>query len=189
MSLQDLLVAVGGAPLVSAADLAAITAPTDGQEVVLQAETSPNTLWRLRWNDGSAEPYQWEFMGGPPMFTMYDTADTFDNTPHDAWRAGAGLPQLFMPRPGVYHVSFGAYIGAPPSGTSAKVGIGLDGADPLTVNAAVQYNNFIASVSQENDMEVSGSLRMRMAYWRGDSAGNDLNVGRRWIAAVPLRMS
>lgn len=189
MTLQNVLVPVGGAPLVTAAELGDLTDPADGAEVLLQAETAPNTLWRLRYNAGSAEPYGWEFVGGTPMYTIFNDQTAFDNTPADAWRNGdGGLPQLFVPRSGVYEISYGSYIGAPADGVTAKVGIGLDGADPTTINTAVNYNTRIASVASAHQMELSGSLRARMMYLRGNSPGNDMSVGRRWISIIPVRV-
>lgn len=189
MSLQDLLRPVGGAPVVSATELAAMT-PFDGQEVYLQAEESPNTLWHLRFNEGSSSTYQWEFLGGPAMRTFFESSTAIDNTPHDAWRSpDGGLPQLFVPRPGVYYVRFGAVVGAPADGVTTIIGVGLDGSDPVVGNEALQYNTRVASVASEHQVELSGTLRVRMMYWRGDSAGNDMDVSRRFISILPVRVS
>lgn len=189
MSLQDLLIPVGGAPVVSPSQLAAIANPKDGQEVLLQAETAPNTLWHLRWNDGSAEPYQWEFIGGPPMRAYLSTATTLDNTGHGTWKnLDGGLPQLFVPRPGVYYATFGAEIDAPADGIYARAGLSLDGADPsgpVTEN----WNSRRASMASQYQVTLTSTLRVRMMYERDDSAGNNATFSRRFISIIPVRVS
>ena len=82
----------------------------DGAEVYYVVDAAKGIIWHLRLNVASGLPYQWEFVGGPPLYAEVLTSET------NAVSTYAGLttagPSITVPAAGDYDVEVGAETGA-----------------------------------------------------------------------------
>lgn len=84
--------------------------PFDGQEVSFQnaAMATNGVIWRLRYRAASASVYKWECVGGPPLVSVVNAAESLANaTTSDLGTLG---PDLTAPLAGEYLVAWGARI-------------------------------------------------------------------------------
>lgn len=76
------------------------TAPVDGQEIYYLADATNGIVWHLRYRAASASAYKWEFIGGGPLSSTVDTAESTTSGTYAAL-ATAG-PSVTVPLAGEY---------------------------------------------------------------------------------------
>lgn len=176
--------------------------PFDAQEVYLEVDASTSTYWHLRYRAANTTSNKWEFVGGPPLYAVIETADTFSAGGAGAWVdfSGAGNtpgPDIQIPVPGFYLMRFGALISNPGSWTtrsSTQVAPGLPGAgDPVIGDSAqhgVWQTSQSADISVEREQQASITVgRVRMMMRSGaDTGGALVSFSRRWMEIVPYRV-
>ena len=119
--------------------------PVDGQEIYFVADATNGVIWHLRYNAGSASPYKWEYLGGPPMLASSNVAASSLGG-GSSWSTqltdGTGVIQMTVPLLGEYDVAWGGY-GNVGDGSVRNLGLGvLRGGD-----AAPPFFTLFASVT------------------------------------------
>lgn len=82
--------------------------PVDGQECYYVADATNGVLWHLKYNAGSASPYKWEFVGGPPLRAAIVTTETFNGTTNVFSDLATPGPSVTLPLAGDYDVLYSA---------------------------------------------------------------------------------
>lgn len=86
-SVKETVSAISGGPPAS---------PADGDIWTATGVDTNGTVWRFRYNAGSASSYKWEFIGGSPLYTANNTGTSFNSA---GWTR---IATVAINRPGEY---------------------------------------------------------------------------------------
>lgn len=80
------------------------SSPVNGEEVYFVADATAGVIWHLRYNSGSASPYKWEVVGGPPLQSEVVTSanETTSSTSFVALTTAG--PSIALPLAGEYDI-------------------------------------------------------------------------------------
>lgn len=75
-------------------------APVNGMEVYYLADSTNGVVWHLKYRAASASASKWEFVGGPPLSSRVDTAETTVSATYVALTTAG--PSVTVPLAGDY---------------------------------------------------------------------------------------
>jgi hypothetical protein len=173
------------------------SSPTDGTEVYFQTSAMAllGIVWRLKFRDTMGLTfYQWEFVGGSPLFDAIAANQASSNTAYvDLATVGPSVP---LPLSGDYLVEWGADVQE--YSTAQYMGIGVWNGSTWTQFGNPMYGQVNATgiagvrASRSKATKLTGlvggaanSLRARYAT----SAATSLAWGDRWMKVTPVRVN
>jgi hypothetical protein len=149
------------------------------------------TVWQFRYNAGSASAFKWEFIGGPPLYTNVDTAQTTASLTYvDLATVG---PQLLITRAGDYLVQFGALVSAP-TGSTDLMSFAITGGTTYGPNDgdSADYGNTGASAASNSIMTtrpIAGINALSTITAKYRVNGGTHTWQERWMTIIPVRIS
>jgi len=173
----------------------------NNQEVYLQtaAMMATGAVWHLKYRSAASSAGRWEFLGGGPI---EQTVQSSGDALAQGLNPVLGGPQVTLPRPGDYSISFGAvFIGQPGSAVS----VGIDGgglsadAQPMiefqTPGAQLWLDPGDGSAAPAPGFTDTASLTIRRTVssesatltMSADCTGSAA-LGDRFISATPIRL-
>jgi hypothetical protein len=161
--------------------------PRDGAEAYLLVDTTAGIVWHLRYRAASASSFEWEFVGGNPMYnSMSTTSATITGTTYTL----ITLPLINVPRSGEYRVRFGGAISISASGLTAAWTVGGPGVGLAAADANALYSQGAASsydsASRSVVVTLTGSGAIQL-YGRNFGASNT-TITNAWIELLPVRV-
>jgi hypothetical protein len=86
-------------PLLTVAQFQALRDIPNGLEVYVVVDVSNGHLWHLRYNSAIGDAYKWQFLGGPPLYSVIGTSE-YDNGGWINWPTVG--PDIVAPLAGYY---------------------------------------------------------------------------------------
>lgn len=165
----------------------------DGQIVRFQGD---GYSWLFAYNATSLYTNKWEFVGGPPLYTVLDDAGTLSPGGSDQWADPGGSgpgPSLQAPLNATYIVDFG-FHGIPAAvNHRLQMGIALAGvlpADSATTSIPATITDNLTNYGASSRRFVSGGMQandvFKAVYRDGASSGTS-HIAHRWISITPIR--
>lgn len=176
--------------------------PTDGDEVHYVADATKGVLWHLKYNQGSASPYKWEFVGGSSLSSNISTGASTALSAIGSWvetLTGGAKINITLARMGEYDVEWGfqgkltnrsSYLnmgmiigaaGAPPDPLAS-----LESPDPT--GAAWSGGTLSASVAQRFTKGSPGNNGILRAMFYTNSGGAGVAVRDVFVNVKPVRI-
>ena len=161
---------------------------TDGFEVRYVADATNGIIWSFRYNAASASAYKWEFVGGPPLAAVVETASAVTPAATEVDLSG---PSLTLPALAGDFIISHCYTGKHPTGGNYVRGV-------LSVAGAVITSTYLYAVSYLAGYDSSpasagyaatglaASSVVKMRYY--SSAGTTAEVRSRRLAVTPIRV-
>lgn len=167
------------AGLLSTAGTSFPGSPTDGQELVFQADLTNGIFWRMRYYLAST---YWGFVGGSPLSARVDTREGTASASY-ADLATVG-PSIVLPFTGSYWVEWGCRADGT-SGDQANVGLTATGhaaTDADSIEMAFPASGSFAMSRGVLLTGISGTLKMQYKTNADTSFFKS-----RWISATPVK--
>lgn len=172
----------------------------DGMEVFYVADASAAVLWRLKYNEGSASAYKWEYVGGPPLYKTGAAYASGTTTYHDFNGAG---PNQALALAGDYMVTVGtsSYIAsggnAGAGSAQAQISFAVGATAPVDAEgfSLGSYNdgggNYTANggimTTRKNAIPAASTIGVRGKQINATN-GRTSSYGIRWLSIVPVRV-
>jgi hypothetical protein len=162
--------------------------PADGQEVYYR--TPVGATWHLRYDAGlhTADGYGWTVLGAPALSSETAGAATRASTGYGDLSDGPNLPQLTLPLPGLYDISYGAYLRCNVAGGTALMapgGGGMISADAFSCQFDSSGVNHGGSVASKGTARLLTAGLLTCNY---RASVNTVTASRRWLTVEPLRL-
>lgn len=161
--------------------------PSDKDIWIATGVDANGTRWQFQYNAGSASSFKWEFIGGPPVWSIVSAFEsTASATPADLTTAG---PSFTATRGGDYVVRYGATSDVNSAASVAltslftNAGVRVTGgeADAATVGV------FTSAASEERVAALVAGTTYKLRYWA--SNGTTATFANRWLSVVPIRIA
>ncbi len=154
--------------------------PFEGQEVILvDSLTAPTYAWRFRYMSSITDVYKWLCVGGEPKAIRAETD----------YPANAAI-SLTVPRAGYYNLEHGDTHYDPVTDTIYSVALSIAGAGSYayytfrSVGSMPGYMESGMGVHPNALVSVAGSTILQIS-----GVGSGARIERRWIKAMPVRVS
>jgi hypothetical protein len=156
------------------------SSPRDGQIVNFLADSSNGIIWRFRYRSSSGN---WEFIGGPPLFSEVYTAQATSTTSYTTLSSSG--PSIVLPLRGDFDIGLGVRMQASAAAAiymSYMLGGSTQDVDAVTATFAAAG---VISVSRHRrQYAVSASQTLDARY--KTSAGSATFTAR-WMSVLPVR--
>jgi hypothetical protein len=170
------------------------TSPADGNIFVYLADATKGVNWAFKYNAGSASTYKWEFIGGPPLFSLVATAETTTSTTYAALSTAG--PSIVLPLAGDYDTALGGLIFGPASagvGFFSVMSYDIGGTGAVDADAVFNMNainsaTLIGCNVARVERKASLSAVTLTAKYKSTS-GTSAQFQNRFLSAVPVRVS
>lgn len=163
--------------------------PSDGQEVVYEADVANRVYWHLKYKSSSGK---WMKIGGPPLRAETGWGGNEQTTSAPWTDLPTVGPQITAPLGGTYHVRYGLlnlYVESPDYVIS-QYGIKVGATEPSLYSTAVQmrvpdnYGQWPVHASFKKDNIAAGTV-FKARYGIGGGAGPAYYYGR-WLEIDPV---
>ncbi|WP_217913251.1 hypothetical protein [Miltoncostaea marina] len=168
------------------------SAQPDGTELDLRATdgVAGQVLWRCRYRAGSPSPYRWHPLGAAPITAHADGDIGLASTSYQ----DLGGPQLVIPAPGWYRVSWGCHMywsGGNPGTTRGYMSIAaagqfISGQDNIALKGSLTAPFAVMSLAKSRVLQFSNPGQTIYAVYRG--TGEAVSFVERWLTLEPLRL-
>jgi hypothetical protein len=159
--------------------------PTDGQEVSLLVDVVNGIVWQMKYNASGSGLYDWQFMGGAPLYVRDINQVTRTNAAGGGIVAGCAI--TLPAYSGDYQIDYGAQI-SNSSATASTYGTMAPAINGVIVSddeLAANGPNFQTAASSVKKFDVPGGATVS-AYHRSDSG--TATFQRRWMKITPVRL-
>jgi hypothetical protein len=166
--------------------------PVDGDERYFQSPSMKTygTMWKFRYNAGSASAYKWEYVGGTDWYEV-NYNDNFAVGGNTYGDAGAAGPALTIPLLGDYLVEWGALFYSNVPGIYAQMAISAVNITPDDAKSCM-WGNIAAGYVDYGDRSRSerfngvGQGVMKAVYKSTPGVGGGYQ--KRWMRVQPVRV-
>lgn len=169
---------------VTLAQFAALV-PYDSQEVYLVVDATNCVVWHLRYNNGSASSYKWEYLGGGPV-RIDATGGSTSSTSYIDIAASS----FVLPRAGDYDILFGSSIYNSASTTNNFVSL-KKGSAVTSDNDGLSHQNMtvIQNLSLARTIQYLGAAASDTVKLQARTLAGTMFWGQTFMRITPVRIS
>jgi hypothetical protein len=165
----------------------------DGQVVDAIVDSSNGIVWRFRYRESASVPYQWEFVGGPPLRAEVLTNQSLSGT--NAWSDLSTVgPSITAPFSGDYDFTFGCqqntYTNANNVAISGIWNITKNAQSGLTMTVLTDNtagNTNLTDTQSTRITAISANDVMRLRYQLSGNTG-PVSFANRFLTILPVRV-
>jgi hypothetical protein len=180
-AMEELVPVAGGVQLVTALP----ASPVSGQMIVL-TDAARSYAWLCQYDPATPAPHRWLVLGGSDLFVKVNATEW---TSAGNYATLAGGPVLLLPYAGVWQLEAGAEPYGPTSGLARAslyvAGTAASDNDAISAKAGLTALSGSKKMAQRTIAAKGGRLEL---YYRS-TAGVQGSFGKRWIRAMPVRIS
>ena len=161
----------------------------DKDEVSFLADATNGVVWRFRFRANAPSKYQWEFLGGSPLYAEVTTSESTSSTSYAAL-ATAG-PSIALPLAGDYMVSGGAKANNDTDASGARMSydIGSTGAvDGDALAEAFQSGATSVTASGSRSRRKTDLTAVTLTAKYKATVGGNAFFSDRWLSVIPIRV-
>jgi hypothetical protein len=171
------------------------SSPVDGQIIDYVADSTNGVVWRFRYRSASASVYKWEFIGGPPNFSLvgptdyFGTRQTYSSTTFgDLSTVG---PSFVTPFAGDWDCMYSAITETTNTSTNLRVWATGDStslgwnAQDTQVYSASQLNGNHAATIRRTSLSSGSTIKLQYAV---SNAGTTAYFWNRRLYVTPVRV-
>lgn len=160
----------------------------DQQEVYYVADSTNGVKWHLKYNEGSASAYKWEYVGGSPIWATTGLGDEQLAATTGSWIDTATVPKVTVPLAGDYRSIGHADMRNTTSAMTAFIGLAKGATTPSAQSAVLTNaaNNAMHAMCETvlTGLTASGDIRIRFFQGNASSWANT-----KVLMVVPVRVA
>lgn len=160
----------------------------DGQVFHYTADAANGVIWTFRYRAASASGNKWEFVGGPPLISRVDTAETRAVAAAYAALATAG-PSVTVPLTGDYEIRTGAKVTCLGNPSNGFHSYDIGGAGAVDADAHVTTQLAVLAVNNSSAMKTKALTAGTALVSKYKATANQVIFEQRYMAVLPVRVA